>query len=63
MEMRNHPFSIAVDGSNDQDIQKMYPITVRLYDVNWSKVDSRFCDMCAISGTDSSTADGKNIYL
>ena len=53
--MKRHPFSISVDGSNDSDLAKMNPITVRLYDLNSNKVVTRFVDMCTSS---SSTAAG-----
>lgn len=32
--MKVLPFSVAVDGSNDTGLEKMNPMTVRLYDVN-----------------------------
>lgn len=56
--MRAQPFSICVDGSNDQGLQKMYPISVRIYDVNRSAVVTRFLNICSISGRESSTAQG-----
>ena len=50
--MKLPPFSICVDGSNDTDLAKMNPITVRLYDVNGNKVVTRFLNMCtSTSGT------------
>ena len=52
--MKAHPFSICIDGSNDSGLEKMNPITVRIYDVNSSKVVTRFLDMCASA---SSTAE------
>ena len=56
--MRKYPYSIAVDGSNDQDLAKMYPVSVRIYDAERSSVVTRFLDICAISGTENSTAQG-----
>ena len=53
--MKTHPFSISVDGSNDSGLEKMNPVTIRLYDVNNNKVVTRFLDMCTSS---SSTAAG-----
>ena len=47
--------SISVDGSNDSGLEKMNPVTIRLYDVNDNKVVTRFLDMCTSS---SSTAAG-----
>ena len=45
--MKTQPFSVCVDGSNDQDLGKMYPLTVRIYDVNRSSVVSRFLNICS----------------
>lgn len=53
--MKSHPFSLSIDGSNDTDLNKMNPITVRIYDVNSNRVVTRFLDMCSSS---SSTAQG-----
>ena len=57
--MQTLPFSICIDGSNDQGIEKMYPILVRIYDVNQSKITDRFYDICTVSGRDSSKAESK----
>ena len=43
--LKIHPFSIcSIDGSNDSGIEKMNPITVRIYDVNINKIVTRFLD-------------------
>ena len=34
--MEENPFSIMLDGSNDNGLEKMYPITVRMYDVRFN---------------------------
>lgn len=47
--IQNDPFTLAVDGSSDQDMQKMFPLTVRVYDVNRGKVLSQFWDLCLVS--------------
>ena len=39
-------FSISTDGSNDQNLEKMNPVTVRLFDINQYKVVTNFLDMC-----------------
>ena len=40
-------FSISTDGSNDQNLEKMNPVTVRLFDINQQhKVVTDFLDMC-----------------
>ena len=48
--MKIQPFSIAVDGSNDSGLEKMNPMTVRLYDINDGKIATRFLDMCLTKG-------------
>ena len=48
--MKSQPFSIAVDGSNDSGLEKMNPMTVRLYDVTHGKIVTRFLDMCLTKG-------------
>ena len=50
-----HPFSISIDGSNDSGLEKMNPITVRIYDAKCNMVVTRFLDICT---TTSATAEG-----
>ena len=45
-QMRESFFSISTDGSNDQNLEKMNPVTVRLFDINQHKVVTNFLDMC-----------------
>ena len=45
-----------IDGSNDTGIAKMYPVTVRIYDVNFNRVMKKFLDMNLIEGSKSGTA-------
>ena len=45
-QMKTSCYSIATDGSNDQALQKMNPVTVRLYEINHHKVVTKFYDMC-----------------
>ena len=54
--MQNNVFSLSTDGSNDTDIEKMNPLTVRLYDVKRNCVVTRFLDMCCTSGKTCETA-------
>ena len=50
--MKAHPFSICIDGSNDSGLEKMNLITVRIYDVNTNSIVTRFLDMCtSVSST------------
>lgn len=53
-DMRTSLFSLCVDGSNDNGLQKMNPVTVRIYDVNQHKICCKFLDMCLST---ESTAD------
>ena len=43
--MQNGPFSIAVDVSNDSGIEKMNPLTVKIFDTNQGVVSTQFLDM------------------
>ena len=46
-------FSLMVDGSNDSGLEKMNPLTVRIFDRN--SINTYFLDMCPMA---SSTAEG-----
>ena len=48
--MKSQPFAIAIDGSNDTGLEKMNPITVRLFDSSCNTVVTRFLDMCITKG-------------
>ena len=48
---------MAMDGSNDTDLKKMNPITVKYYDVNRSKVVTGFLDMGVTTGVDAAIAE------
>ena len=49
--MVSSPFSIAIDGSNDSGLQKMNPMTVRLFDADSGMVTTQLLDMCLTTGT------------
>ena len=51
-KMKSGPFSLSIDGSTDTGIEKMNPLTVRVFDAT---VSCQFLDMCMSS---SSTAEG-----
>ena len=55
--MQCMPFSLCVDGSSDTDVCKMNRLTVKIFDIDSSKVAMRFFDMCTTSGTDGATAE------
>ena len=44
------------DCSSDNGYAKMYPITVRILDINYSHVMTKFFDMNLIEGASASTA-------
>ena len=48
-QMQEEPFSLAIDGSNDNDLQKMNPITIRVLDASHRHVLTKFLDMCLTS--------------
>ena len=54
--MKKFPFRFMIGGSNDTGIAKMYPVTVRIYDVNFNRVMTKFLDMNLIEGSTSGTA-------
>ena len=59
-QMKQEPFTLAIDGSNDNGLQKMNPLTVRIFDIRNCHIETRFLDMCLTSGTDGGTA--KSIF-
>ena len=40
--MEKFPFSMMLDASNDTGLYKMFPITVRIFDVNFGRVMTKF---------------------
>ena len=54
--MKSDVFSLSTDGSNDSDLKKMDPLTVRLYDVHTNRTVTWFLDMCCTSGTECGLA-------
>ena len=54
--MTQSPFSIMLDGSNNIGLQKMYPVTVRIFDVNFNRIMTKFFDMNLLEWADVSTA-------
>ena len=49
--MTSSPFALAIDGSNDTGLEKMNPMTVRLFDSDHGIVTTQLLDMCLTSGT------------
>lgn len=54
--MRNNPFSLAIDGSNDNGVEK--PVTVKAFDSQLGHVCTctRFLDVFLTSGTGSAAS-------
>ena len=53
--IRQNCFSISTDGSNDQRLAKMNPVTAPLFNINQHKIAKQFLDMCLAT---ASTAKG-----
>ena len=49
-DLRSTPFSIMLDGSNDTGLAKMFPVTVRVFDINFKRVMTKFPDMNVMEG-------------
>ena len=56
-DMQNLPYSLMFDSSNDNGVEKMFPVTVRIYDVNFGRIMTKFLDMNLLEGREASTAD------
>ena len=54
-QMKDRPYSVSIDGSNDTGKEKMNPITVKVFDID--KVKHKFLDMCTTSGRGAGTAE------
>lgn len=54
--MKNNPFSLLVDGSSDTSVEKLNPLTLRIYDDTKKQVATQLLDMCTTSGRDCGTA-------
>ena len=50
------PFSIILDASNDNGPAKIYPITVRIFNIDYSRVLTKFFEMILIAGANASPA-------
>ena len=54
--MTQSTFSIILDGSNETSSQKMSPVTVRTFNVNFNLIMTKFFAMNFLEGTDAPTA-------
>ena len=55
--MKELLFSVMLDGSNDSGILKMFPVTVEIFDDNFSRAMTKFVDMNLLEGPNASTAE------
>lgn len=55
-DMKANPFSLLIDGSNDTGLEKLNPLTVKIFDVRKGQVLTQLLDMCTTSGRDCGTA-------
>ena len=55
-EMKGNPFSLLVDGSNDTGVEKLNPLTVKIFDITRQQVVTHLLDMCTTSGRDCGTS-------
>ena len=53
--MRSAPFSVAIDWSIDSVVEKMNPLTVRIFNECNGSMHTQFLDMCM---TSQATAEG-----
>ena len=44
-DIKNNPFSIMRDGSNDSVLYKIFPVTVRIFDIYSCRIMPKFLDM------------------
>ena len=54
--MKTVPYSLLVDGSNDTGVEKLNPLTVKVFDPVEKQVTTQLLDMCTTSGRDCGTA-------
>ena len=54
--MKANPYSLLIDGSNDTSLEKLNPLTVKIYDSTRKQVCTQLLDMCTTSGRDCGTA-------
>jgi len=54
--MKVYPFSLLVDGSNETTVEKVNPLTVKIFDVERKQVVTHLLDVCTTSGRDCGTS-------
>ena len=48
--IQSSPYALAIDGSNDYGLEKMNPLTVRIFDLENKNFITNLLDMCLTSG-------------
>ena len=48
--MRKQLYSLLLHASNDKGIEKMFPITVRIYDINFNRIMTKSFDINTLTG-------------
>lgn len=56
VKMQEDPFTLSTDGSNDNGLEKMNPLSVRIFDIKKRCVSTQLLDMCLTSGHDAGKA-------
>lgn len=51
--MQKSPFPLAMDGSNDNGMFKVNPLTVQIFDINLEKVKTSLLDIVCLERRDS----------
>ena len=54
-DLKKLTFSLMLHGNNDNGLLKMFPVTVRISDINHQPVMTKFFDMNLMEGRDAST--------
>ena len=44
--MKEGPYTLCTDGSNDEGLIKLKPLLVRVFNINEGKIVSQLLDMC-----------------
>ena len=47
--LKTEPFSLCIDGSSDTGTENLYPVVVRIFDLNRGRVSTSFWRMCLVS--------------
>ena len=56
-KLKSPLLSIMLGGSNGTGIEEMFPVTVRVFDVNLNRIMTKFLDMNIMKGEDVSTTE------